>query len=156
MKTAYRPRRWSTSPRWPVPPRHRTSSMWPGASSSCGPGSNHGLTLGGHSLQEVLLSGHRHRLSPGVHPQFVEDAGDMGLHRARGDDELFGDLLVGEPLRHEMQHRVLAGAEDRGTGLWGRVPGCASLTYPVKQLFDEPDHLTKRGMLSLCQRGLEC
>src|SRR5436305_9243905 len=118
MGTAYCPWRWSTSPTWPVWPRHRTSSMWPGASSSCGPGFDRGPTLGSCDLQEVLLSGHRHRLSPRVHSQLVEDAGDMGLHRARGDDELFGDLLVGEPLRHEIQHRVLAGAEDRGTALW--------------------------------------
>jgi hypothetical protein len=53
-------------------------------------------------LDQAFPSGHRYRLRSGIHPQLVEDGGQMVIHRPGGEEELLPDLLAGEPLGHQV------------------------------------------------------
>lgn len=47
------------------------------------------------------------RLIPGVHPQLVEDPGDVVLGAVEGDAESLADLVVGLALGDEVEHAPL-------------------------------------------------
>src|ERR1017187_5204120 len=64
----------------------------------------------------VLLKGHPHKLSSGPHAGLLEQALQDRLYVALGDLQPPGDLLVGEPFQHEVQHLALAIVEQRRRG----------------------------------------
>ena len=55
--------------------------------------------------------------TPVRNTKFVENVGDVGLHRARPEEERLGDLLVGLSLRQQAQHINLPLRETGGVRL---------------------------------------
>jgi hypothetical protein len=63
-------------------------------------------------LDEAALVREDDGLDAVAEVELGEDPTDVGLHGGLRDDELGGDLLVGEAPRHEQQHLVLALGEE--------------------------------------------
>jgi hypothetical protein len=55
-------------------------------------------------LPHPLLRPHHRRLRAAIGVQLVQDAGDVRLHRVRGDIERPRNLLVAAPVGQEAQH----------------------------------------------------
>ena len=71
---------------------------------------------GGRRLEETQVVGPRCCLTPVGNTEFVENVGDVGLHRARPQEERLGDLFVGLSLRQQAQHINLPLRETGGVG----------------------------------------
>ena len=80
------------------------------------------------------LVGEDDRLDAVAEVELVEHAGDVGLDRERRDDELFGDLGVGEAARDEHEDLALA----RRSARRGRVAGAAAGRVVADEGLDQP------------------
>src|SRR5437867_12364223 len=58
------------------------------------------------------------QLGARVQVELCEDVADVGIGRARGDHQLFGNLAVGAAARHQTDHLELAWAQLVGRMLW--------------------------------------
>ena len=54
-------------------------------------------------LEQVKFPGTSKRLSPAAHPELVVDVAEVLFHRASGDGEVSGGLLVGKSSGHEAE-----------------------------------------------------
>src|SRR5687768_264615 len=64
--------------------------------------------MGGERLHEAELAGPRDRLEAALYAELAQDAVDVALDRADGDDQLLRDRLVGVAGRQEAQHLQFA------------------------------------------------
>src|SRR5438552_2743683 len=58
------------------------------------------------------------QLGARVQVELCEDVADVGIGRARGDHQLFGNLAVGAAAGHQPDHLELAWAQLVGRRLW--------------------------------------
>ena len=80
------------------------------------------------------LVGQDHGLHPVAQAELGEDVADVGLHGRLADDELGGDLAVGQPARHQLEHVALARRQDlQGVARRRRRRGAAP-----GEVLDEP------------------
>ena len=73
-------------------------------------GKEHGV------LAQMMLDGVAGRRGSRGDPELAVDRGQVPVDGARTDDQLFGDLGVGEPLGDETQHFDFTCGQARGIG----------------------------------------
>ena len=88
--------------------------------------------------------------------QFAIDGAQVGIDRARANNQDFSSLGIGETSRHQLQHLLLAGAENRGSFRVGRLPGGIPLGCDIQHIADERSHLRERESATLRPCCVEC
>src|SRR5581483_2241239 len=78
---------------------------------------------------QAALDGHGDGLRPGGDVQLLEDDSRVELHRALGNVQALGDLLVAEALHHELQHLHLPVGEGIGS-----IVAAQELAHATEQL----------------------
>lgn len=69
-------------------------------------------------LHKVVLNGVVRGSTARGDTDLAIDGGQVGIDRARTDHQLFGHLLIRQPLRHQAQHLHLAGRQSIGIDGW--------------------------------------
>ena len=62
------------------------------------------------TIEDAQLGRRNHRVAATTHTELAVDAESVRLDGLRGDSQLYGDLLVGQPLLQQLQYVEFAAA----------------------------------------------